>query len=331
MLETSSNQKLAHKKFAIVLIVLSVMIVTLMALGAGVRTMNAGLSCPDWPLCFGKIIPDFHPAVWFEFVHRAYAGLVAIVFAACFIYVLRMKPVLRGARMTVGFGLFFLLMQIAAGALTVLWLVKWAAVTSHLLLATLFFCSVLWTLFLVRPGVETSGENAPRALRFVTGLLAIFVFAQIALGGVVASTYAGSVCVDWPLCNGQWVPTWQGAIGHQVSHRFMAYFLALAIAAYAVVIQVLKDRPWVSKQVLRLSRINLAIVILQVLVGIANLVLYIPPSLTVLHQSMAILLLAVNLRTYFVARHLAPNFANEPSPATIRSREYPAGSAEMPS
>ena len=293
---------MTHRRFSIVLTVLLVMIVTLMALGAGVRTMNAGLSCPDWPLCFGKIIPDFHPAVWFEFVHRAYAGLVAIIFAGCFFYLLRMKPAPAGAKATISAGLFFLVMQIVAGALTVLWLVKWAAVTSHLLLATLFFSSVLWTLCLVRPAVQAPRDGAPRMLRFVTGLLAFLVFAQIALGGIVASTYAGSVCVDWPLCNGQWVPTWKGAIGHQVSHRFMAYFLAIAIVLYSAVLHSLRSRSWVTQQMLNLSRLNVAVVVLQVCVGIANLLLYIPPWVTVIHQSMAILLLAVNLRMYFVAR-----------------------------
>ncbi len=291
-----------NRKFSLVLTVLLVMIVTLMALGAGVRTMNAGLSCPDWPLCFGKIIPDFHPAVWFEFVHRAYAGLVALLFAGCFFYVLRLKSAPRAARIAAVAGLVFLVAQIVAGALTVLWLVKWAAVTSHLLLATLFFCSVLWMKFNVRPAVEEPAVKAPRVLSFVTGLLSVLIFGQIALGGIVASTYAGSVCVDWPLCNGQWVPTWQGAIGHQVTHRFFAYFLSIAILVYAVVIQVKSRAPWMTSQILRLSRWNVALVSAQVGVGIANLILFIPPSVTVLHQSVAIVLLAVNLRSYFVTR-----------------------------
>ena len=53
----------------------------LIALGGSVRVMNAGLACPDWPLCFGDVIPDYHPQVYFEFIHRVLAGLVSIVFA----------------------------------------------------------------------------------------------------------------------------------------------------------------------------------------------------------------------------------------------------------
>ena len=322
---------MANRKFSYVLITLLVMIVTLMALGAGVRTMNAGLSCPDWPLCYGKVIPDFHPTVWFEFVHRAYAGLVAILFVGCFAYVLSLKSAPRAAKTTVTAALFFLLMQIVAGALTVLMVVKWVAVTSHLMLATFFFCTVFWTLQLLRPAVELGREVAPRALRFVTGLLSFLILAQILLGGIVASTYAGSVCVDWPLCNGQWVPTMSGAIGHQISHRFMAYFLAFAITIYAAVIQGLARREWMTPQLLRLSRLNLFVVFAQVGIGIANLVLFIPPSVTVVHQSMAIILLAVNLRTYFVSRVVCETAvaARKTEPISATTSAYPVDSGAL--
>ena len=313
------------RTFTILLRVLLVMIVTLMALGAGVRTMNAGLSCPDWPLCYGKVIPDFHPAVWFEFVHRAYAGLVAILFVGSSIFVLRSKKTPEGAKRSAKFGLVFLVMQILAGALTVLWLVKWVAVTSHLLLATLFFGATFWMYQSLRPQVDqTAAAPPPRAYLSVAGFIALAVFMQIALGGVVASTYAGSVCVDWPLCNGQWVPTWQGAIGHQITHRFMAYFLAIVITAFAILMQQLRKAPWMTPQILRLSRLNVAVVFLQVVVGIINLVYYIPPSVTVLHQSLAIILFGVNMRTFFVARVLC---AKATASARINSGlpgEYPA-------
>src|ERR1700757_783186 len=50
----------------------------LIAVGGSVRLMNAGLACPDWPLCFGDYVPDYHPQVYFEFIHRVMAGMVTI-------------------------------------------------------------------------------------------------------------------------------------------------------------------------------------------------------------------------------------------------------------
>ena len=53
----------------------------LIVLGALVRAHGAGLSCPDWPLCFGDLIPQLDFKVAFEFGHRVLAGCIAIFFA----------------------------------------------------------------------------------------------------------------------------------------------------------------------------------------------------------------------------------------------------------
>jgi len=285
---------------------LLVMIIGLMALGAGVRAMNAGLSCPDWPLCFGKLVPDFHPAVWFEFVHRAYAGVVALIFFATCGHVLFRRGFPPAARRAAGAGFLVLLLQIAAGGLTVLWKVKWFTVTSHLMLATLFFTSVLSMLLAIQPRVvKAKNSPAPCALAWLSGVIAAAIFMQIFVGGVVAATYAGSVCVDWPLCNGQWFPTWQGAIGLQIIHRMIAYGLAVILLVFAGVMFAKRRAPWMTPQLLNLSLLGSSIVFIQIGVGVANLVLFIPPAVTVLHQTVGILLFGVNLRLFHVARVLS--------------------------
>lgn len=299
------KDSISHRRFEMALRALLVMIVTLMALGAGVRTMNAGLSCPDWPLCFGKVIPDFHPAVWFEFVHRAYAGLVAIVFFGCFVYAFRNKASSRTVRVAAGFGLAFLVLQIVMGGLTVLLLVKEIVVTSHLMLATFFFCSVLMMLFAVAPKVTMPTVRAPAWVSAMAALIPVFILVQIFLGGLVASTYAGSVCVDWPLCNGQWVPTWQGAIGLQIIHRFVAYFITAFVIGYGALLHVNRHQSWMTPQLKWLILGAQGIVVLQVALGIANLLFFIPPALAVAHQTGAIVLLAVSARLAYVTRAIS--------------------------
>lgn len=288
------------------LMVLTILILGLMALGAGVRTMNAGLSCPDWPLCFGKVIPDFHPAVWFEFVHRAYAGIVALIFAGLLIYAFRSKEVPQSVKSAAKWGTAFLAAQIIMGGLTVLLLVKAVVVTTHLLLATLFFGCVLWMFFGVDHQLKNQTNGRSTIPATPSGIssywiltLPILVFAQIAVGGLVASTYAGSVCVDWPLCNGQWVPTWKGAIGLQIIHRFFAYGLVVlfvGLGVWAVI-----NRKKLSDLVWKLFVKAAVVVILQTVVGILNLLYFIPPQITVPHQTLAMILLGVVLRLWFEA------------------------------
>ncbi len=70
----------------------------LIVLGALVRAHGAGLSCPDWPLCFGEVIPQLDFKVAFEFGHRVVAGSVAILFAGLSFATLRrpeLAPALR--------------------------------------------------------------------------------------------------------------------------------------------------------------------------------------------------------------------------------------------
>lgn len=295
----------AEKRFAIALRVLIVMIVGLMALGAGVRTMNAGLACPDWPLCFGKVIPDFHVGVYFEFIHRAYAGTVSLLFFAICIYAFLSRWVSRSAKWFAGAAVFVLLLQILMGGLTVLKLLRVGIVTSHLMLATTFYVCVLWISFLSVPGIEKSRVALPRYLRYFTGILPVAVFGQMFLGGLVASSYAGLVCVDFPTCNGQWIPTLEGPIGLQVMHRFGAYLVAFLILSVGTFMHLRRHEPWMTGQLKRLIILMQVLVLTQICIGVANLKFFIPPSVTVLHQSVAVILLGLSFRLYHVVRSLA--------------------------
>lgn len=312
---------MVSRKYVITLRVLLVMIIGLMALGAGVRTMNAGLACPDWPLCFGKVIPDFHVGVYFEFIHRAYAGLVSLVFFGVCFYAFRSPAVPASAKWFAGLGIFTLLFQIIMGGLTVLKLLSFSVVTSHLMLATIFFCCVLWMLMTSDPAVQSKGFSPPAYLRWLSVLLPFIVFGQIFLGGLVASSYAGMVCLDFPTCNGQWVPTWEGPIGIQVIHRFGAYFVAFSIFLVATLMHFQRESEWMTKQVRFLALMMMGLISLQIVIGILNLKFFIPPSITVAHQSVAVILLAVCFRMMHVMRVLS---VVEEKEVMVKSRDMAA-------
>ena len=110
----------------------------LIVLGALARAHEAGLACPDWPLCFGQLIPRMDLKIAFEWSHRGVAGSVALGFSALAFFTLRDPETTRGTRTLVVVGFALLALQIVLGALTVWQLLAVWTVTSHLVAGNAF-------------------------------------------------------------------------------------------------------------------------------------------------------------------------------------------------
>ncbi len=275
----------------------------LMLLGAGVRTLDAGLTCPDWPLCFGKVIPRYHFGVYLEFIHRLIAGIVGLLYLAFFVQVWR-NTHLKKLRLLSLVGLFFLMAQIIMGGLTVLKLLDAYIVTMHLTLATVFLITLYvmkQTLLLKeKPSTPTKSSKRLRFFKINTVLGIIFVVVQIVLGGLVASTYSGLVCVDFPTCNGQILPSpLSGPIAIQVFHRFGAYWLSLLVTLLFIFAIFYGLKMGLSKKQRILSVQIFMLVLTQIFIGVMNLKYLMPPFLSVFHLAMALTILLFLLRLHF--------------------------------
>ena len=283
-LALDAQDSLEARRLALGFLALAGVTYVLIVFGSLVRANGAGLACPDWPLCFGEVIPDFDVKVAFEWGHRVLAGSAGIVFASLAGWTLRRAP-LRSEMwraLLVTAALFAL--QIVLGGLTVLELLASWTVTSHLVMGNAFALALVLLgrrLSTLGHGRQDLGNATSAVLRWVTTLAALLLGIQIVLGGLVSSNYAGLVCPDWPTCmNGEFFPTWSGIQGLHLFHRSVGYACFFAIVATA---WLGRDHPAIR----RWLGIAAVFVLLQLVVGVANVLLRMPVEITGLHSALA--------------------------------------------
>jgi cytochrome c oxidase assembly protein subunit 15 len=270
----------------------------LIVLGALVRAHGAGLACPDWPLCFGEMIPRLDFRVAFEFGHRVLAGSVALAFAALSLASLRSRAARAAVAPWLAAAGALLAAQILLGALTVwLGLTPWTVV-AHLVTGNAFALSLVLVAHRLRRAAAPAA--APQALapdaragvylaagaRAWVSLAAGAVAIQLVLGGLVSSTYAGLACPGWPRCDGEaWFPTWQGSVGIHLAHRSAAYLVLAILAGAALSVR----RPPPLRRALGAAFLLACV---QAGVGIASVLLRLPVELAGLHTGLAAALVA---------------------------------------
>jgi cytochrome c oxidase assembly protein subunit 15 len=294
-----------------------VLTLVVIVVGAYVRLSDAGLGCPDWPLCYGKPLPadiadgDALAKAWKEMGHRYLAGGLGLLIAAIWIVGLRTRR-FRGLASAIAALVIF---QATLGKWTVTMLLKPAIVTAHLLGGMTILALLLWlwlSLGISRIAIPALKRPAAVAL----AVLAV----QIALGGWVSANYAALACPDLPLCLGDALPPMDFANAFHVvrelgqtadgallsrealtaihwSHRLFAVVAFLVIG-------------WASIRAFHARRdLGVAIAILlvlQVALGIANVALSLPLPLAAAHNAGAALLLAcLVVLNFFAFRKLA--------------------------
>jgi cytochrome c oxidase assembly protein subunit 15 len=293
-------------------------------LGAYTRLGDAGLGCPDWPGCYGHLtVPASEEHVadksyleqralepekgWKEMVHRYFAGTLGLTILVIAVWSWRRRR--RHPEQPVWLPTFLLglvVFQAALGMWTVTLLLKPIVVMGHLLggFAT-FSLLVLLALRSARPG-PAAGDGRWR----IAGAIGLLVLiGQIALGGWTSSNYAALACIDFPTCHGSWAPEmdfdeafvmWRGlgvnyeygVLDHpartaiHVTHRIGALVTFLYLG-------------WLVLSIVRAggSLVGAAalvggLLVVQLGLGIGNVLLHLPLGVATAHNGVAALLLA---------------------------------------
>jgi heme a synthase len=282
--------------------------------GAYVRLSDAGLGCPDWPLCYGQPVPgdiadrDALARAWKEMGHRYLAGTlgVLILFLALVAWRVRRNAWLATSILAL---IFF---QATLGAWTVTMLLKPAIVTAHLLGGMAILALLAW-LYLS----QLQGKKAAPELRIPAACALAVLAVQIALGGWVSANYAALACPDLPLCLGQALPPMDFRNAFHVvrelgqtpegellprealtaihwTHRAFA-LAALGVVGWAA---------WRARAYSRALALAIgALLLAQVCLGVANVAVSRPLPLAAAHNAgAALLLIALVVLNFFSFR-----------------------------
>ena len=277
-----------------------VALMTLM-LGSWTRINGAGLTCPDWPLCRGHFVPSLGDGTLWEWSHRLLAFSVAPLIVALIAVAWRERRRSRFIGPTTAAIAAIFLIQVFLGAETVRLsntplsvVLHWA--TAMALIASL---SAMAVFAAAHGAAETDCAAAgrrPYGLPLALAVTALSAFVTMCVGAYVSSSGAGLACLSIPGCAGNVVVYTAGQYVQMLHRIAAAVTLVCAAGSLAMV--------WAQPASLRVRAavvLGVALVCVQVLLGLLNVALRLPTDLREAHAFNAALLFL----SFFVATALA--------------------------
>lgn len=292
------------------------------------------LSAEDWQAAFdlyrqspqyrlmnrGMSLAEFQVIYWWEWGHRQLGRVIGAVWALGFLALWltrRLPPGWAGRMWLVGalgavqgaIGWWMVSSGLAEGMTSV----ASTRLAVHLGLAFAILGLLAWYLFLLgRPAAQILRARRLRepGLALRGGVAAALAFGQILLGALVAGIDAGRSFTDWPLMAGGFLPpepfalqpVWRNLVENaglvQFLHRMAGYLLfAWGLWLWA------GARGSVHPRTRAAGGMMLAILVLQVALGIATVLQAAPLWLALPHQLGAVALWVAILRVRFLAIH----------------------------
>ncbi len=289
---------------------------TVIILGAYTRLKDAGLGCPDWPGCYGHLLAPSISATftsveatkaWIEMIHRYIAGSLGLLIVFLAWQSIRARKQFAGVWIWASALVLLVIFQALLGMWTVTMRLNPLVVMSHLL-GGIAILSILWWLNLKCSNLQH--VQVSPTMRTLSSITVIVLIVQIALGGWTSANYAALVCADFPKCQGQWWPAldWLNAfaipglplenaarVTIQMAHRIGA--LITTFFCSILIIQCWQHR----HRTLRMLAYTLGILlILQLILGISNVLAGLPLYVSLAHSAVAVILLLCLLTLRYV-------------------------------
>jgi len=209
---------------------------TLLLIVAGglVTSTESGLSVPDWPLSYGRLMPPMVGGIFYEHGHRMVATAVGMLSIGLALWLSRREP--RAWVRRLGWAaLSAVVAQGVLGGLTVLFLLPTAVSVAHACLAQTFFCLVVTIAVVTSPRWRDGHPAEPAAVFRIGAWTTAAVWIQLLIGAVMRHDKAGLAIPDFPLALGRVIPPLSSfPVAIHFAHRAWALVVAGSVVACLV-------------------------------------------------------------------------------------------------
>jgi len=171
-------------------------IIALIGIGSATRVMEAGLACPDWPLCYGTFLPLTHMnlRVFLEWFHRLDAFLVGILIVTQFALSFLWRKFLPNWLPKIySFLVFLIILQGTLGALTVINMLSSLSVMSHLLIA---FIILITAIYVNQALMNKAMDKNILWWKYLLSIPLSLTLVQSVIGVRLSSTWSAHLCLS---------------------------------------------------------------------------------------------------------------------------------------
>lgn len=277
--------------------VLVALVFCLILVGGVVHNTGSSLACPDWPLCYGSLMPEMKGSVAIEHSHRLFATAVGCLTIALAIVLWKKREdrcLKKMGLLAVGLVIF----QGVLGGITVLYRLPTAISTAHLATSMLFFSLILWIVWETAPPKLVSDKKLSQGSVRWIWIVTAMVYLQMLLGALVRHTGAGLICPEIPFCSGEvWPSDLHPMFRLHMAHRLLGVVVAFLIASLPFVVWK-KGTPLVWF----LSLAAIVVVIFQILLGVDTILTQKAVITVTAHLGGAALLLALMVSLAYNAK-----------------------------
>ena len=278
----------------------------LILIGGLVHGTGSSLACPDWPTCYGTLMPKMEGGVLVEHSHRLAAGTVVILtlaLAGMLTAGASKHEALRPLRPFGWLAVGLVFVQALLGGITVMLRLPTPVSTAHTGTSLLFFLTLVYIAVRSRPApVVRDVAAAPPSVARMAIVAAVAIYFQMLLGGLVRHSGAALACTDVPLCRGSLWPDAHPTVLIQALHRLTGVAVALLVFASSIVTL---RRAGSRRDLQALAIVAPVLVCVQITLGILAVTSFLDLATVEAHLGVATALLATQVIVALIADPLA--------------------------